>query len=285
MAHFRAISRPVSGNNPVSGNKLMLSRPILGRVLGGVLGWLCGQWRMRQCTLSALFITSLIAATFINLTGAKADHGPQTWQATEGGVVVVEPTWPGFARPGFGAPPGVAPAGTGIVYPFEGVTGSYIVTAAHVVERASKIEVLDANGARIEARLHALDVARDVAVLHVTPTFTPLRLANAEPPVGTHVCALVNAFGLGITFTCGVVSAVQQKGIGFNDIEDFIQTDAAVNPGASGGALVLADGALIGMVDAIFTKEADIDAGVNFAVSLDMIKQSIEAMRASGTTF
>ena len=64
-----------------------------------------------------------------------------------------------------------------------------------------------------------------------------------------------------------------------------MQTDAAVNPGASGGALVRADGQLVGMIDGIFTKEADIDAGVNFAVSLPMIEQSLDAMRVDGVQF
>ena len=89
---------------------------------------------------------------------------------------------------------------------------------------------------------------------------------------------------LGFPFTCGVVSATGRSNVGFNEIEDFVQTDAAVNPGASGGALVLPDGQLVGMIDGIFTKEADIDAGVNFAVSLQMIEESLEAMRANGVS-
>lgn len=216
---------------------------------------------------------------------ATADHGPQTWQATRQSVLVVEPTWQGYVRPGFGAPPGVAPAGTGIVYPLQAATGSYILTAAHVVARAVKIEVVDAAGSRHQAHLHGIDRRRDVAVLHVDEAFPPIALSVGDPPVGGHVCALVNAFGIGISFTCGVVSATGRSNIGFNEIEDFVQTDAAVNPGASGGALVRPDGQLVGMVDGIFTKEADIDAGVNFAISLPMIEQSLEAMRADGVRF
>ena len=216
---------------------------------------------------------------------ATADHGPQTWQAARQSVLVVEPTWPGYARPGFGAPPGVAPAGTGIVYPLQAATGSYILTAAHVVARAVKIEVVDAAGSRHQAHLHGIDRRRDVAVLHVDKAFPPIALSVGDPPVGGHVCALVNAFGIGISFTCGVVSATGRSNVGFNEIEDFVQTDAAVNPGASGGALVRPDGQLVGMVDGIFTKEADIDAGVNFAVSVPMIEQSLEAMRADGVRF
>jgi len=216
---------------------------------------------------------------------AKADHGPQTWQAASRSVVAVEPTWPGNMRPGFGAPPGVAPAGTGIVYPISDGSTSYILTAAHVVEKAERIEIVLADASRHEAKLLGIDLRRDVALLHLDIALPAIALATAEPLVGAHVCALVNAFGLGPSFTCGVVSATGRRDIGFNAIEDFIQTDAAVNPGASGGALVQADGALVGMVDGIFTKEADIDAGVNFAISLPMIEQALAAMRADGAVF
>jgi S1-C subfamily serine protease len=68
-------------------------------------------------------------------------------------------------------------------------------------------------------------------------------------------------------------------------IEDFIQTDAAVNPGMSGGALVDPNGRLIGVVDAIFTKTADIDAGVNFAISVSLLRASIDAQIKAGVKF
>ena len=71
--------------------------------------------------------------------------------------------------------------------------------------------------------------------------------------------------------SCGVIAGPNRQGIGLNKIEDFIQTDAAINPGSSGGALVNAKGQLVGMIAAIFTKDADIDAGVNFAVSADLL--------------
>ena len=96
--------------------------------------------------------------------------------------------------------------------------------------------------------------------------------------IGDHVCVIGNSFGLGLSFSCGVISALGRKNIGINKIEDFIQTDAAVNPGSSGGALVNSTGEIIGMVDAIFTKEADIDAGVNFAISNKLIVEFFETI-------
>jgi S1-C subfamily serine protease len=85
--------------------------------------------------------------------------------------------------------------------------------------------------------------------------------------------------------TCGIVSAVRRSNIGFNEIEDFIQTDAAVNPGMSGGALVDPQGRLVGLIDGIFTKEADIDAGVNFAISVPLIQQSLALQLKAGVQF
>jgi len=78
---------------------------------------------------------------------------------------------------------------------------------------------------------------------------------------------------------------VRRSNIGFNDIEDFIQTDAAVNPGMSGGALVDPQGRLVGLIDGIFTKEADIDAGVNFAISVTLIQQSLVSQLKAGVQF
>jgi S1-C subfamily serine protease len=85
--------------------------------------------------------------------------------------------------------------------------------------------------------------------------------------------------------SCGIVSAVRRSNIGFNEIEDFIQTDAAVNPGMSGGALVDPQGRLVGLIDGIFTKEADIDAGVNFAISVPLIQQSLASQVKAGVQF
>ena len=92
-------------------------------------------------------------------------------------------------------------------------------------------------------------------------------------------CAIGNAFGLGLSLTCGLVSAVHRTGTGFNPVEDFVQTDAAVNPGSSGGALVNKSGRLIGVLSAIFTKSADANIGVNFAVSTALARRVATDLR------
>lgn len=211
--------------------------------------------------------------------GASADHGPETYAAAHVSVVVIEPTWPGYNRPGFGAPPGSAPAGSGVYFGV-GQHSHYLVTAAHVVTRASRVEIVSNDGLRQDVEIVAIDRARDIAVLRSPEPSTPIVMAGDTPPVGLHACAIGNSFGLGLSFSCGVVSAINRRNVGFNAIEDFVQTDAAINPGASGGALVDPQGRLIGLIDGIFTKEADIDAGVNFAISVPMLKQSLQELRA-----
>ena len=103
-----------------------------------------------------------------------------------------------------------------------------------------------------------------------------------EPALAAPVCVVGNQFGLGLSVTCGVVSALHRTGVGFNPIEDFIQTDAAANPGASGGALLDSEGRLVGVVSAIFTKEADANIGVNFAASVRLVMRVIEDLIAHG---
>ena len=211
---------------------------------------------------------------------ARADHGPATWSAAAPSVVVIEPTWPGYNRPGFGAPPGTAPAGTGI-FIGTGDRSNHLVTAAHVISRATEIEIVTEDGMRHAAAVIAVDNQRDIAILETKLKRRPITLRLTDPAIGEHGCAIGNSFGLGLSISCGVVSAIHRKQVGFNPIEDFVQTDAAINPGGSGGALVDADGRLIGMIDGIFTKEADIDAGVNFAVSVPLLIEGAELLRRS----
>ena len=211
---------------------------------------------------------------------ARADHGPATWSAAAPSVVVIEPTWPGYNRPGFGAPPGTAPAGTGI-FIGTGDRSNHLVTAAHVITRATEIEIVTEDGMRHAAAVIAVDNQRDIAILETGLQRRPIMVRLTDPAIGEHGCAIGNSFGLGLSISCGVVSAIHRKQVGFNPIEDFVQTDAAINPGGSGGALVDADGRLIGMIDGIFTKEADIDAGVNFAVSVPLLIEGVELLRRS----
>jgi len=183
-------------------------------------------------------------------------------------VVSVLPVWPGHARPGTGDPMADAPEASAVVLR----DGGYLATAAHVVDRAVEIRVRLADGRVQIAELVAADAATDIAVLRTDAAPPPIEI-GPEPKLADPVCAIGNAFGLGLSVTCGVVSATRRAGIGFNPIEDFVQTDAPVNPGMSGGALVDGSGRLVGLLSAIFTKSSDADIGVNFAVSTALLER------------
>lgn len=224
--------------------------------------------------ISRLACCATILSLFSAAPSAWADHAEKAWQVASPSVVTVEPTWPGHKRPGFGAPKGTAPEGSGVVILEPGL----IATAAHVVARATSVTIRDSEGNRVDAEIVAIDVPADIALLRTDTKLVPLTIAPQRPPTGAHVCAIGNAFGLDLSITCGIISARARSGIGFNPIEDFIQTDAAVNPGASGGALVDEDGRLVGLVSAIFTKQSDANAGVNFAISADLLMTRVRTM-------
>ncbi len=193
-------------------------------------------------------------------------------------VVSVLPLWPGHQRGGQPqVPPGTAPEGTATAIR----AGGYLVTALHVVARATAITVRLPDGREMPAALVGRDPPTDLAVLKVAAELPPLPDAP-EPALGAPVCAVGNQFGLGLSVTCGVVSALHRSGTGFNPIEDFVQTDASVNPGASGGPLVDAQGRLVGVLSAIFTKEADADIGINFAASVALVRRVTDDLIARG---
>lgn len=180
-------------------------------------------------------------------------------------VVSVLPIWPA------NVPRSSEPEGSGIAL----TNGHLIATADHVLGPAKSILVRTHSGEVMGADIVLRDPASDVALLRVAKPIQPIPLSK-EARVGSRACAIGNGFGLDISLTCGIISATKMSGTGFNRIEDFLQTDAAVNPGMSGGALVNANGQLIGMLSAIFTKKSDSNIGVNFAVSADLLGRILD---------
>lgn len=180
-------------------------------------------------------------------------------------VVSVLPVWPAEV------PRNEEPEGSGIVVSPAGL----IATADHVIGPAKKVLVRTPSGEVLSGDIVLRDFHTDVALLKVERKLAPIPFAD-HSVLGGAACAIGNSFGLDISLTCGVVSAQNVTGTGFNRIEDFVQTDAAVNPGMSGGALVDEQGRLIGMLSAIFAKEADANIGVNFAVSTTLLKRVVQ---------
>lgn len=223
----------------------------------------------------------ICAAVALAVGAARAEHAETAWTEASPSVVSVLPTWPGYDKPGFGAPAGTAPEGSGVAVLEPGL----ILTAAHVVVKATSVQVRDRDGAVHDAEILGIDGAADLALLRTSAAVPPIALAPARPVPGSHACIIANAFGLGLSITCGIVSAAHRSGIGFNPLEDFIQTDAAANPGSSGGALVNEAGEMVGLVSAIFTMESDANASVNFAASADLLRDRLpRLMKRAGLT-
>ncbi|WP_422367837.1 S1C family serine protease [Pelagibius sp.] len=227
----------------------------------------------RRMLAVVISVVALLGIALITPPGPRAaDFEPGVLNS----VVSVLPLWPGYGQ-GRQLPPGAAPEGTAVAI----AEGGYLVTAHHVVARATSIKVRLPDGREVAAELAGVDRPSDLALLKIAVDL-PLLPYAPEPALADPVCAVGNQFGLDLSVTCGVVSAVHRAGTGFNPIEDFIQTDAVVNPGASGGALVDPQGRLVGLLSAIFTKESDANIGVNFAVSAGLVQRVVEDLLAYG---
>lgn len=175
----------------------------------------------------------------------------------------------GFRNPFEGGPR--AGTGSGVIYSNDG----YIITNNHVVEFADKVEVTLFDNRKFEAKIVGTDKKTDLAVLKIEAKDLPT-LSNGDSDnakVGEWVLAVGNPFDLTSTVTAGIISAkgrsIQLLG-GGDAIEAFIQTDAAVNPGNSGGALIDAQGRLLGINTAIATRTGSFQ-GYSFAIPINLV--------------
>jgi serine protease Do len=178
-----------------------------------------------------------------------------------------------------GAAPQVNSLGSGFVIAADGV----VVTNNHVIEGADSIEVVLASGTRLPAEVVGRDVATDLAVLRVRPR-TPLPAApwgdSDAARVGDLVIAIGNPFGLGGTVTLGIVSA-RNRNIDAGRYDDFIQTDAAINRGNSGGPLFNMQGEVIGVNTAIVSPTGG-SVGVGFAMPSSLVRPVVEQILRYG---
>lgn len=171
-----------------------------------------------------------------------------------------------------------AGSGSGVIVSSEG----YIVTNNHVIEDASEIEVILNDNSKYTATIIGTDPSTDIAVLKIEATgLKPIPLGNSDDlHVGEWVLAVGNPFNLTSTVTAGIVSAKARNINLLSDktratavpIESFIQTDAAVNPGNSGGALVNTRGELVGINTAIASQTGSY-AGYSFAVPVNLVSK------------
>jgi len=164
--------------------------------------------------------------------------------------------------------------GSGVIISADG----YIVTNNHVIDGASEIEITLNNKKKYKAVLIGKDAANDIALLKIEAAieFPYVPFANSDNiKIGEWVLAVGNPYNLTSTVTAGIISAKGRDLEGNNNIESFIQTDAAVNPGNSGGALVNTKGELIGINTAISTKTGSF-IGYSFAVPSNIARKIID---------
>ena len=159
----------------------------------------------------------------------------------------------------------------------------YLLTNNHVIAGAEQILVALRDGREAMAELVGTDPETDLAVLKVELDNLPsVSISSAEQQaIGDVVLAIGNPFGLGQTVTMGIVSATGRNQLGLNTYEDFIQTDAAINQGNSGGALIDTAGNLIGINTAIFSQSGG-SQGIGFAIPVQLATEVMQAIIEHG---
>lgn len=175
-----------------------------------------------------------------------------------------------------------ASLGSGFIVEASGI----VVTNFHVIENAEEITVTLADETSFVAKVLGQDQKTDIAVLKIDPGETELSAVSFgnsdELRVGDWVLAIGNPFGLGGTVTAGIVSA-RGRDIGNGPYDDFIQTDASINRGNSGGPLFNVEGEVIGINTAIFSQSGG-SVGIGFAISSNLAKRVAAQLSEYGTT-
>jgi S1-C subfamily serine protease len=260
---------------------------------GAVLA-LAGQGAVAGGSVTTVVREVADAAPAASLPAVAARAGAPTireiYARTRRGVVQVNATrvLRGLdTDPFFGLPYGERPrlgVGSGFVIDKAG----HVVTSLHVVEGAETITVSFSNRDRVKARLVGADPATDLAVLQLdTPSraLTPLILGDSDRlAVGDPVVAIGNPFGLDRTVTAGIVSALARPLTAPNgaELEDVIQTDAALNEGSSGGPLIDSSGTVVGVATAVAGDEEGARPGIGFAVPVNTVRTVVAQLLDDG---
>lgn len=167
--------------------------------------------------------------------------------------------------------------GSGVIFTRDG----YVLTNNHVISGADDIQVMLHDGRVAHARVIGTDADTDLAVLKIdVGTLPTIQVDPAPPRVGDVVLAIGNPFGIGQTVTMGIISALQRQ-LSLSPYEDFIQTDAAINSGNSGGALVNAEGQLVGINTAMLEHDTGAQ-GIGFAIPVRTAKRVLEQIVEHG---
>ena len=170
--------------------------------------------------------------------------------------------------------------GSGFVVSKDG----YVVTNNHVIDGADEIYVKFSNGREYKTKLVGTSPEVDIAVLKIdsNETFKPLEFANSDQvQIGQWSIAFGNPLGLNDSMTVGIVSAAGRSSLGIEEIENFIQTDAAINQGNSGGPLIDITGKVIGVNTAIYSQSGG-SVGIGFAIPANLVTTVKDSIIATG---
>ena len=168
--------------------------------------------------------------------------------------------------------------GSGFVISADG----YVVTNNHVVSNADKVKLRFQNGDNYDAKVIGTDVKTDLALLKIdAPKSLPfVSLTKSEAKVGDWVMAVGNPFGLGGTVTAGIISA-RGRDIGAGPYDDFLQIDASINKGNSGGPAFNLQGEVVGVNTAIFSPSGG-SVGIGFAIPANIVSSVVESLKTNG---
>ena len=170
--------------------------------------------------------------------------------------------------------------GSGFVVSKDG----YVVTNNHVIDGADEIYVKFSNGREYRTKLVGTSPEVDIAVLKIdsNETFKPLEFANSDQvQIGQWSIAFGNPLGLNDSMTVGIVSAAGRSSLGIEEIENFIQTDAAINQGNSGGPLIDITGKVIGVNTAIYSQSGG-SVGIGFAIPANLVTTVKDSIITTG---
>jgi len=158
----------------------------------------------------------------------------------------------------------------------------YVVTNNHVVENAVEVELVTDSGKTLAAKVIGTDPRTDLALLKVKDAgdFPFVKLSEGKARIGDWVLAIGNPFGLGGTVTAGIVSA-QGRDIGSGPYDDFIQIDAPINRGNSGGPTFNQNGEVVGVNTAIYSPSGG-NVGIAFAIPASTVKQVVDQLKTDG---
>lgn len=207
-----------------------------------------------------------------------------TSKAVRTGPASFDPFFTDPDSPGYREAPSrrmLSSLGSGVIV----TAGGRILTNAHVVNGADQISVTVHDGTEYDAKLVGIDSKADIAVLQLqgkVPPLKPIAFADSSQlRLGEVVLAVGNPFGVGKSVTMGIVSAKGRGNMGIEEYEDFIQTDAAINQGNSGGALVNLRGELVGINTAIASKSGGYQ-GIGFAIPSNMARPIMDMLVKDG---